>query len=91
MFLLIGTHRTPEVSLARLKNETLNQKILHASQSPLLSMKELEAFRTKEYCTNVKHYDKTTYFGFDNGAVSAIDNLSAADTALIQLRKHVAG
>ena len=91
MFPLIGIHRDTEVYLAPLKNETLNRKILHASQGPPLALKEIESFRTKEYCTNVKHYDKTTHFGFDNGAVSVIDNRSDADTALIELSKHVAG
>ena len=91
MFTLIGIHRDTEVYLAPLKNETLNQKILHASQGPPLALKEIESFRTKEYCTNVKHYDNTTYFGFDNSADSVIDNLSDADTALIELSKHVAG
>ena len=81
-------HRDTEVYLAPLKNETLNQKILHASQGPPLALKELESFHTKQYCTNVTHYDKTTYFGFDNGV---IDTLNDAYTALIELRKHVAG
>lgn len=91
MFLFIAPHREVEIGLTMLKHEVLNHRII--SQRPPASLKEIESFNTSGYCTNVQHFAGVTYLGSDNGSVSILGapTVRVRETALIELRKHVAG